>query len=116
MAVHTRTLFDSDGDNTAQACKTSAGDLHYIHIVNTNSADAYLQLFDVAAASVTVGTTTPKLTFLVPAGNGTDAGGFTENFELYPLHFEAAITYSCTTTATGNGDPTTGLTVNLVYR
>ena len=116
MAIHVRTLFDSDGDNSAQALKTSAGELHYIHVVKPNSVDTYLQLFDVAAGSVTVGTTTPKLSFLVPAGNGTDAGGFTEQFEAYPVHFEVAITYACTTTATGNGDPTTGLTVNMTYR
>lgn len=114
--IHLRTLLDADGDNTAQACKTSEGDLHYIHALNPNSVDVYLQLFDVVAASVSVGTTTPKVSFLVPAGNGTDAGGFTENFGDYPVHFETAITYACTTTATGGTDPTTGLTVNLMYR
>ena len=114
--IHLRRLFDSDGDNTAQACKTSAGDLHYIHVINPNSVDVYLQLFDVVAGSVSVGTTPPNLSFLVPAGNGTDAGGFTENFNDFPVHFETAITYACTTTATGSGDPTTGLTVNMLYR
>ena len=115
MAIHLKSLFDSDGDNTAQAVKTSAGDIAYLHIVNTNSVDTYLQLFDLAAADVTVGTTTPKLSFLVPAGNGTDAGGFTENFGDRPIHFEVAITYACATSATSNGDPTVGLTVNVLY-
>lgn len=114
--IHLRTLLDTDGDNTAQACKTTAGDLMYVHVINVNSVDTWLQLFDAAAADVTVGTTTPKLSFLIPAGNGTDAAGFTENFGNFPVHFETAITYACTTTATGSGDPTTGLTVNLMYR
>ena len=116
MAIkYLRTLLDTDGDNTAQSVVAKAGQIHYIHVVNPNSVDTYLQLFDVAAASVTVGTTTPKLSFLVPAGNGTDSGGFTENFGEFPIHFENFVTYACTTTATGSGDPTTGLTVNIMY-
>lgn len=104
------TLFDADGDNTAQACKTSAGSLYGLHIINSNVADAYLQLFDLAVASVTVGTTTPKQSYIVPAQ------GAVEMVFSVPLEFLTAITYSCTTTPTGNGDPTTGLTVNLAYK
>lgn len=110
-----RSLFDSSGDNTAQACRTGPGNLHYIHVINPNSVDAYLQLYDLATGSVTVGTTTPKHSFLIPAGNGTDSGGFTENLGDYPIHFDNAITYACTTSATGSGNPTVGLTVNLMY-
>ena len=113
--VHLQSLFDSSGDNTAQAAKTSAGTLHYMHIVNSNTAQAFLQLFDVAAADVTVGTTTPKLTFLVPAGDGVNSGGFTELID-GGITFGTAITYACTTAPTTNGNPTTGLTVNLLYR
>ena len=64
-------LFDADGDNSAQQVKSSAGAVYAIEVSNPNAADAYLQLFDVANASVTVGTTTPNLSFLVPAGDGT---------------------------------------------
>ena len=113
--LSSNTLFDSDGDNSAQAAKTIPGYIDYLHIINPNTAQAFLQLFDVAAASVTVGTTTPKLSFLIPAGDGTNSGGFERSFDP-PLHFSAnAITYACTTTATGNGDPTTGLTVNIQF-
>ena len=116
MPLFNLTLFDSDGDNTAQACKTTAGKLVYVHIVNPNTAQAFLQLFDLAVASVTVGTTAPKQTYLVPAGDGVNSGAFDHDFQTDGLDFQFAITYACTTTATGNGDPTTGLTVNLVYR
>lgn len=109
------TTFDSDGDNSAQAGRTVGGKLHYVHVVNTNSADAYLQLFDLATGSVTVGVTTPKLSLLIPAGNGTDAGAFEAGFGPLGIVFNTAITYACTTTATGSTDPTTGLTVNLVH-
>lgn len=106
-------FFDSDGDNTAQAARTTDGRIHHIHVVNSNTVDAYLQLFAAAAASVTVGTTAPNLSFLVPAGNGTDAGAYDASFP-GGIYFATAITYACTTTPTGNGDPTTGLTVNMV--
>lgn len=97
---------DSDGDNTAQAARVVGGTIDYLHVINPNAADAYLQLFDAATGSVTVGTTTPRQSYLVPA-NGA--------FEVkLGLHFNTAITYACTTTATGNGDPVVGLVVNML--
>ena len=107
-------FWDADGDNTAQAMKPSGGRIHYLHVLNSNTAQAFLQLFDAPAANVTVGTTTPALTFLIPGGDGTTDGAFEQYFGV-PIHFSAAITYACTTTRTGNGDPTTGLGVNALY-
>lgn len=113
-----RQLFDSDGDNTAQACKTTGGDILYIHVINPNTAQAFLQLFDAATSAVTVGTTTPMQSYLIPPGDGTTSGAFEQKFDPHPntLHFDTAITYACTNTATGNGDPSTGLTVNIIYK
>lgn len=114
--IHTLTLFDASGDNTAQVLYAGAGKVFYIHAINRNTADAYLQFFDLAAADVTVGTTTPKLSFLVPGGNGTTAGAFEAHFDAAPLEFELRVTYACTTTATGGTNPTTALTLNFSYR
>ena len=108
------TLFDSDGDNTAQSIKASAGRLYFLEVSNPNSADAYLQLFDLATVSVTVGTTAPKLSLFVPAGDGTKDGAMDKVFPI-GITFGTAITYACTTTATGAGDPTTGLIVQAGY-
>lgn len=113
---YTKPYFDSDGDNTAQAIKTTAGDLYRLHVVNQNTADAYIQFFDTAAAGVTVGSTTPIQSYLVPGGDGTNSGALDINLFDAPLTFQTAITYGCTTTATGGTDPTTGLTVNALYR
>lgn len=107
-------LFDSDGDNTAQVVKAAAGKLYGLEVSNPNAVDAWIQLFDVAVGYVTVGTTTPNQSYLVPAGNGVQDGGMDKTFVI-PLNFVAAITYACTTTPTGNGDPTTGLVVNAWY-
>lgn len=106
--------FDSDGDNTAQSVKTNPGTVYQIAVSNPNSSDAYLQLFDVAAGSVTVGTTTPNQSYLIPAGDGTNDGAADKVLSI-PIQFDTAITYACTTTATGSGDPTTGLVVNILY-
>jgi hypothetical protein len=102
--------FDSDWDNTAQALKAAAGTLRSICINNTNGNDCFVQLFNVAAWGVTVWTTTPNYVIPVKANWGTidDFGGKW-------LSFSTAITYACTTTATGNGDPTTGLTISAWY-
>lgn len=108
------TVFDADGDNTAQAIKTGAGRLYLLEVQNPTDADAYIQLFDAATGSVTVGSTTPKASFLVPAGDGTLDGAFGFSLPI-GMHFGTAITYACTTTATGSGDPATGLIVNAGY-
>lgn len=105
-----QTLRDADIDNTAQACKTSAGNLYGYHIQNPNSSDAWVQFYNAAAADVTVGTTTPKLSLVVPAN------GAIEHIGPIPVEFSTAITYAATTTAAGGTDPTTGLVGNLFYR
>lgn len=102
--------FDSDGDNSAQAARSVGGLLLGIEVSNPNSADAFIQIFDAVAADVTVGTTTPDLSFFVPANGAMD-----KDFASAPIQFHKAITYACTTTATGNGDPATGLVVNIIH-
>jgi hypothetical protein len=110
------TLFDSDGDNSAQAIKTADGWLYDLEVSNPNTIDAFFQLFDVATGDITVGSTTPRLSFLVPAAaSSTIRGAFDRSFGPDGLHFLTALSYACTTTPTGNTDPSTGLTVNAIY-
>lgn len=109
------TVFDSDGDNTAQQIKASAGRLYALEISNPNSSDAYVQLFDLATGSVTVGMTTPKQSYFVPAGDGTKDGA-RDLYLTIPIGFDTAITYACTTTATGSGDPAVGLICNFLFK
>ena len=54
------TLFDADGDNTAQACKTTPGQLIGFSVENINSADAFIQFHALPTGSVSVGSSTPK--------------------------------------------------------
>lgn len=106
-------FFDADGNNAAQVASASAAQLVGISVSNINAADAFLQLFNTAAGSVTVGTTTPVLSFLIPKGDATNYGSRDIMFPK-PIDFDTAITYACTTTPTGAGDPSTGLVVNLL--
>ena len=108
------TLLDEDADNTAQAVKTTPGNLYNVTIVNgagtLNGVVSYLQLFDLATGDVTVGTTTPKYVIPVPAN------GFTVMDFNTPMQFNTAITYALTTTPAGATDPTNGGTLSAGYR
>jgi hypothetical protein len=93
---------------TATAIKASAGQLYGYHLFNTTAAVAYVQIFNVAAGSVTLGTTTPTISIGIPA-----SGGVTVNFDK-GIAFGTAISFACTTTRTGS----TGATcdVNFFYK
>lgn len=102
------------GTSTKAAVKASAGRIHGLEVSNPNTADAFLQLFDALTANVTVGTTTPTQTFLIPAGDGTVRGAVNITFPV-PLNFKSGIMQACTTTPTGSGNPSAALTVNIQY-
>lgn len=96
---------------TKQAVKATGGRLFGWHIVNPNSADAWVQFFDLASASVTVGTTTPSWSLWVPGLSGLDDPDLS-----VPIEFNTALVIAATTTATGASAPSVGLVTNLFYR
>ncbi len=70
-----------------------------------------MQLFDVASATaVTLGTTSPTMTFGIPAASGR----FLEFAN--GINMANGIKLACTTTATGSTAPSTGLDVNVFYK
>lgn len=84
-----------------------------IHVVGGDTTDTFLQMFDAAAASVTVGTTTPTLSFILPGGTGaSNHGAYADVFPV-PLQFSNSLSIAVTTTATGNGAPTNDAVVNI---
>ena len=91
------------------------GILRGIQAYSINGIDTWLQVFDVAAASVTLGTTTPIQSYLIPKGNGTDRGAFTELFPDGISLGGVALSIAATTTETGNTAPTTAIEVNIQY-
>lgn len=78
--------------NAASSVKASAGKLFTIYTHNPNASAVYLNVYNVAAP--TVGTTTPAMTFHIPAG-----GTLMFDHEL-GVNFTAAIVLAATDTST----------------
>lgn len=57
------------------AVKASAGQIGFLHVVNLSATLVYVKVFDLASASVTLGTTAASFQFAVPAS--TTGAGFT---------------------------------------
>lgn len=104
-----------DVDETEDQIKGTAGQLYWLHAMNLTAAVLYLQFYNATAASVTVGTTTPDLTFPLPTQGDTNGAGFTLAIP-NGVAFGTAITVACTTTFGGAAGPAAnGCFVNLGY-
>lgn len=97
--------------NSAQVIKASAGNFYGYYIYNPNSSATYVMLYNTAAASVTVGTTTPAMVFCIPPTAGA-------NLSLtYPIPFtNAGWSIAAATTGGGNSAPATALEAMIFYR
>lgn len=93
-----------DLDETEEEIKGSAGQVYWIHCINLASSKRYLKFYDATAASVTVGTTTPVLTFVIPTQGDTNGTGFVLTVPM-GIPFATAITAAATT---GLADNDTG--------
>ena len=96
--------------NTAQAIKASAGSLVGYFIYNPNSAAVFVQFYNTASGSVTVGTTSPLFMLTIPpfgAANLWMPGG---------IAFATAMSWAATSTAGGNSAPTTALGAVAWYK
>lgn len=95
---------------TAQVIKASAGKFGGYYIYNPNSAATYVFIYNIAAASVTVGTSTALLVFCIPATSGA-------NLELLAgIPFGTAMSIAAATTGGGNTAPTTALEAMIFYK
>lgn len=100
--------------NSAQVLKASAGTFGGYYTNNPNTGDTWLHIYNVAAASVTVGTTAPKLTFRMP---GIATNSVAANLEITNgIQFDTAMSFACTSTATGNGAPANALESDLFFK
>lgn len=97
--------YNLDCDETEDAIKATAGKLFWVHAVNLASAKRYLKFYNATVANVTVGTTTPVLSFPIPTMGDTNGAGFTINFGAMGVQFDTAITVAATT---GFADNDTG--------
>jgi hypothetical protein len=97
--------------NTAVAIKAAAGQLYKLYCYNPNSSVSYIQVYNVAAGSVTVGVTAALQSYGIPA---TSAGGFA--LSLVGDQYSTAISAAATTTAGGGSAPSTAVDCNVGYQ
>jgi hypothetical protein len=94
---------------TATSVKASAGQVFGWYIYNSNTSVAYVQFFNLATGSVTLGTTTPFFSLGIPAGSGANVLFGTG------IAFGTAITIAITTTRAGSTGPTNTVDYNIFY-
>lgn len=97
--------------NAAQAIKASAGQLYGWFIYNPNATAIFVSIYNVAAASVTVGTTNPYMSLCIPPTSAANILGAV-GIEFTNAGFSAA----ATTTGGGNTAPSVGLEANFFYK
>jgi hypothetical protein len=104
----------SDGSTilqaTAQAVKSSAGQLYGYYAYNPEAAVSFVHFYNTAQASVTVGTTNPMFTIALPAGAAANM-----TFPFGVTFSNAGWSAAATTTAGGNTNPATGVSLVAWY-
>ncbi|MBX2825823.1 MAG: hypothetical protein KTR33_13915 [Gammaproteobacteria bacterium] len=99
------TIFRSiDLDESEEEIKSTAGQIYWIHAMNLATATRFLKVYNATAASVTVGTTTPVMTFPLATQGDTNGAGFTLSIP-NGIALGTAITVAATT---GIADSDTG--------
>lgn len=105
----------SDGStaltNSAQVIKATAGNLYGWYIYNPNATAQFVQFYNTAAASVTVGTTAPLFMLTIPATSGANVE-FTNGITFS----NAGWSWAATSTAGGNGAPSSALDAVAFYK
>jgi hypothetical protein len=102
-----------DIDETEEDVKTSAGNVYGYYFGNVATSVRYLKFYNATAANTTVGSTTPVLTFPLPASS---SGHVAFSF---PVGFATAI---CVAATTGVADADTGapsandVIINVFYK
>lgn len=96
--------------NTAVAVDASPGQVYGYFFYNANSSVCYVQFWNTAQGSVTVGTTAPILSMGIPALGGANVA--------FPngIAFSTAITIAATTTRAGGSACASGVDANLLYK
>ncbi len=102
-------LYSANVTNSALAVDASPGQVGGWYFYNNNAAVCYVQLWNTAQGSVTVGTTAPVISLGVPANAGANLA--------IPsgLAFSTAITIAATTTRAGASACTNGVDANVWY-
>lgn len=94
--------FKSDLTATAVLVKTGSIRMETLEFLNKDANQIFVQLFNkAAAADVTLGTTTPDLSYIVPPGDGTNYSATSKDFPK-GLRFPKGLVIAATTTVAGS--------------
>jgi hypothetical protein len=96
--------------NTKTQVKSGAGNFGGYMFYNPNASVEYIQVWDVASGSITVGTTAPTYVIPIPATTGANV-----EFSVGIAH-ATAINIAATTTPTGSTAPGTALVGFVIYK
>lgn len=97
-----------DLDETEEEVKATAGRLYKLRLTNFATSPRYVKLYNATADNVTVGTTTPIDTIVLPAAESSDCVVVTENFGGKGLTFSTALSIACTTGLADSSDGAPG--------
>jgi hypothetical protein len=89
------------------------------NFINVNTVPVYVKFYNIAAASVTVGSSAVVLTIMVPAGDGVTPGMFFMEPGLIPVEvFSTAISIACVTGLADNSNaaPSTAIHASVRYK
>lgn len=104
----------SSTDVQVQVSNASGIAVRGFNFINPNSTDVYVKFYDALAANVTVGTTTPILTLMVPS-NGSIFEAYDQNKTI--AFFSTALTVACVTGLADNDTtaPSTAIHASIQY-
>lgn len=109
-------IFDASVSNTVETGVAYPTNLITVHAYNTSTSDCYLQLFNAAAASdVTLGSTAPTQSYLIPGASGTNAGAYELPLDFPGIQFTTGICYAVTSTKNGSGAPGAAISLNFSH-
>lgn len=98
--------YDASVTGVTELLAKGCVELNSVEVENPNLTVVYLQLFDaVATGDVTLGTTAPTSTRLIPAGLGGGDNGVRIIESARPPRFELGLVYAITTTRSGSTSP-----------
>lgn len=112
--VGAQPFFNDAVGGTVVQVKAGAGQLVYLKLVNTTGSTAYLQIFDLVATSVTLGTTVAKWTVRL-AGNESVSLPILVPFGLGQLNSLATAGISMAGTTSATGSSAAAISVSALY-
>lgn len=101
-----------------QSIVDAPGKLMGFNFINQNTVAVYIRFYNSLVAGVTVGTTIPVLTLVIPPGDGTTPGFIYQESNAIQHLFSTGIVVSASTdiSDTGVAIPATGIIGNVKYK